>query len=253
MRIAVVGASGTVGGHVVDAGRAHGHDMVRISRRDGVDASNATELAAALDRVEAVIDACNAPTIEEQPATEFFTTIAGNVQRAGTEAGVDRVVTLSIVGIDDADFGYYRAKVAHEQAAGSGPLRSTIVRATQLHELPAQLIAMTQDNDGHAVVFDVLSQTVAASAVGAELIRTAEDDAPEERAPDLTGPPPPANLADLARAFLQRRGSQLEIVPDADVMAGIAERGLLPDATALIIGPTYAEWLDSPDAAAMAV
>jgi hypothetical protein len=47
----------------------------------------------------------------------------------GAEQGVDRIVTLSIVGIDDTDFGYYRAKLA----AAPGPVPSTVVRATQLH------------------------------------------------------------------------------------------------------------------------
>lgn len=76
-------------------------------------------LSNALDGVDVVIDVANASTIEEGPATEFFTTVAGNLQRAGAERGVRRIVILSIVGIDQADFGYYRAKLARERAPSS--------------------------------------------------------------------------------------------------------------------------------------
>jgi uncharacterized protein YbjT (DUF2867 family) len=124
MKVAAAGANGTVGRHAADAVRRRGHDLVPISRSDGVDLITAAGLPAPLDGVDVVIGACNSPTIEEQSAREFFTTVAGNLQHVGSDRGVNRVVTLSIVGIDDADFGYYRAKVAHEHAASEGVCRT---------------------------------------------------------------------------------------------------------------------------------
>src|SRR5947208_2778329 len=91
MKIAVAGASGTVGRHAADSVRRRGHDLVPISRSDGVDVITAAGLPDALDGVDVVIDACNSPTIEEQPASEFFSTVADNLQRVGSEHGVDRV------------------------------------------------------------------------------------------------------------------------------------------------------------------
>lgn len=250
MRIAVAGASGTVGRHVADAVRRRGHDVLALSRSDGVDLTGAAGLSDALGGVDVVIDVANASTIEEEPATEFFTTVAGNLQRAGAERGVRRIVTLSIVGIDDADFGYYRAKLAHERASGAGPVPSTVVRATQLHELAAQLMAITRTN-GHASVFDVQSQPIAAAAVGDALAETAER-ASGPRSPDLAGPEQ-ANLVDMAHAFLAHRGIELEVEPDTETMAGVADGGLLPGPDAKIIGPSFTQWLHSPDAAAMQV
>lgn len=248
MRIAVAGASGTVGRHVADAVRRRGHDLLALSRSDGVDLTTEAGLPQALDGVDVVIDVCNASTIEEEPAREFFTTVAGNLQRVGAERGVGRIVTLSIVGIDEADFGYYRAKLAHERTAAAGPVASTIVRATQLHELPAQLLAITR-TDGHASVFDVRSQPVAAAAVGEALVAVAERPA-TARASDLAGPEQD-NLVDMARALVAHRGADLQIEPDTETMSGVPDGALLPGHDATIIGPTYSQWLDTSDAAAM--
>ncbi|MBO0843865.1 MAG: NAD(P)H-binding protein [Nocardioides sp.] len=251
MRIAVSGASGTVGRHVVNAAERRDHEVVRLSRADGVDLTHADTLAGALQGADVVIDACNASTIEEGPAREFFTTVAGNLQREGAQQGVERIVTLSIVGIDDADFGYCRAKVGHERAAASGTVPHTIVRASQLHELPGQLIGLTR-HDHQASVFDAESQTVAASSVAEALVDVAER-SPGERGSDLAGPEPAANLVDLGRAFIARRGVDLQVQPDTETMSGIPAGGLLPGSDVTVIGPTFADWLDSPDAAALPI
>lgn len=222
--------------------------MVALARSAGVDLSTAAGLPQALEGVDVVIDAANAATIEEGPATEFFTTVAQNLQRAGAERGVARIVTLSIVGIDNADFGYYRAKLAHEQAAAAGPVPSTIVRATQLHELPAQLMAITR-TDGHASVFDVRAQPIAAAAVGDALLEVAEQPV-GARGLELAGPQQ-ENLVEMARAFVAHHGSDLEVEPDNQTMSGVPDGALLPGKNARITGPTFAEWLDGADAAAL--
>ena len=54
--IAVAGATGRVGRHVVDVLTAEGHDIVAMSRSGGVDAVSGDGLAAALAGVECVID-----------------------------------------------------------------------------------------------------------------------------------------------------------------------------------------------------
>ena len=55
-RIAVAGATGRVGRHVVDVLNEGGHDVVAISRSNGVDVITGEGLAAALEGVEVVID-----------------------------------------------------------------------------------------------------------------------------------------------------------------------------------------------------
>jgi nucleoside-diphosphate-sugar epimerase len=56
MKIAVAGATGRVGRHVVDVLNSGGHDVVPMSRSVGVDVITGDGLAAALAGVECVID-----------------------------------------------------------------------------------------------------------------------------------------------------------------------------------------------------
>ena len=249
MRIAVAGGTGTVGRYVVDSARKAGHEVVVLSRSRGVDvAAGGPDLDQALADVDAVIDVTQPDTIEREAASRFFTEVAGALQRAGARAGVRHIVTLSIVGIDDTSFGYYLAKLDHERAAADGPVPHTILRATQLHELPVQLIGVTRQGS-RAAVLDGHSQPVAARTVAEVLVETAEG-APAGRAPDLAGPRV-ADLVDMARTFVKRRG--LDIAVDPITMDGVPAHALLPKNGARIQGPTFEEWLDSEDAGVLAV
>jgi uncharacterized protein YbjT (DUF2867 family) len=133
-KIAVAGATGRVGHHVVDVLTQRGHDVVPMSRSHGVDVIAREGLADALAGVECIVDATSGPSPEQQAATEFFTTAAGNLQEAGRRAGVQRIVVVSIIGTDRLRGGYGVAKVAHEQATLSGPLPARVLRAAQFHE-----------------------------------------------------------------------------------------------------------------------
>ncbi|MEU0797521.1 NAD(P)H-binding protein [Amycolatopsis sp. NPDC005961] len=246
MRIAVAGADELVGPHVIEAARRRGHAVVALA---GVDLLDEDGLSAALEGADVVIDVSNSASLDEEAARRFFTGAAATLQRVGAERGVRHIVTLSVVGIDDTGFGYFRAKVEHERAAGSGPVPATIVRATHFHEFPGQLVGRTRDG-GHATVFDLRVQTVAATAVAAALVEVAERPA-QGRTPDIAGPAP-AEVLDLARAFVDHFDLRLELRTDQHTVTGIAEDGLLPQAGATILGPSYTEWLDSPEAAALA-
>ncbi|HSS11423.1 MAG TPA: NAD-dependent epimerase/dehydratase family protein [Acidimicrobiales bacterium] len=72
-KIAVAGATGRVGHHVVDVLNERGHDVVPMSRSQGVDVITGNGLAPALAGVESVIDAATGPSPEQQAATAFFT------------------------------------------------------------------------------------------------------------------------------------------------------------------------------------
>jgi uncharacterized protein YbjT (DUF2867 family) len=98
--IAVAGATGRVGHHVVDVLEGRGHDVVAISRSSGVDVVTGEGLAEALAGAEAVIDVATGASPEQQAATEFFTAAARNLQQVGHRAGVQRIVVVSIIGID---------------------------------------------------------------------------------------------------------------------------------------------------------
>lgn len=247
MRIAVAGGTGTVGRHVTALARDAGHQVVVLSRSKGVDLRSGQGAADALEGVEVVVDVTHSDTIEQAEATQFWTDVSGTLQRVGGERGVQHIVMLSIVGIEKTSFGYYVAKQAHERAmttAGAVPV--TVMRATQFHELPAQLIAITR-RDSQASVLDALVQSVAARTVAGVLVELAEGD-PVGRAADLAGPQQ-AELVDMARAFVKHRGMPVTVQPAA--MPGVPAGALLPEAGARIEGPSFTEWLTSQDAAAM--
>src|SRR6266581_3882240 len=146
-RIAVAGATGRVGRHVVDVLSEDGHEAVAISRSNGVDVITGEGLAAALDGVEAVIDTATGPSPEQAAATEFFTTAARNLQEAGSRAGLRRMVVVSIIGAGKFTAGYGAAKVAHERAALAGPVPARILRAAQFHEFVEVLMEWGRQGD----------------------------------------------------------------------------------------------------------
>ena len=70
-KIAVVGATGRLGHHAVEILRERGHEVVPISRSEGVDVISGEGLGAALEGVDLIVDAASSPTPEG--AAEFFT------------------------------------------------------------------------------------------------------------------------------------------------------------------------------------
>src|SRR5438094_5270868 len=140
MKVAVAGATGRVGQHVVDVLDAQGHKVVSISGAVGVDVITRKGLVKDLTGVECVIDVASGPSPEQKPATEFFTTAARNLHETGRKTGVRRMVVVSIIGIDRFTAGYNAAKLSHERAMLSGPIPVRILRAAQFHEFVAQLV-----------------------------------------------------------------------------------------------------------------
>jgi uncharacterized protein YbjT (DUF2867 family) len=247
MRIAVAGGTGTVGRHVVDVARHAGHGVVVLSRSGGVDLVEGRGLAGALECVTAIVDVTNAGT-GQGPATHFFKAVAANLQRAGAQQGVEHIVTLSIVGIDHVPVGYYAAKLEHERATLAGPLPATVLRATQFHEFPAQVLRRSRQGDV-ARISNPRVQTVAARTVAAVLVELAEGP-PRGRARELAGPEE-SDLVTLARAFVERRGLRIEVVVDEN--DAMPARVLLPGDRARLEGPSFAEWLAGEDALAIEI
>lgn len=246
MRIAVAGGTGLVGRHVVEAARQAGHDPVVLARSVGVDTRSGAGLAAALEGVDAVVDATNASTPDGAQAEAFFVESTANLARIGAEAGVGHLVVLSIVGIDRAPTAYYRAKLAHERAALDGAVPASIVRATQFHEFPAQLIARGR-RGGTAELPSLRVRTVAARTVGRMLAEIAEGAPLRDRLE--VGGPEEADLVPLARRFVGHFHLAIEVTPgEATVPPG----ALLPGVGARIEGPTFDDWLAGDDAAGMA-
>jgi uncharacterized protein YbjT (DUF2867 family) len=250
-KIAVAGATGRVGHHVVDVLEAGGHDVVAISRSQGVDVITGEGLAEALEGVECIVDTATGPSPDEAAATEFFTTASRNLQEAGSHAGVRRMVVVSIIGADRFGGGYGAAVVAHEQTALSGPIPARVLRAAQFHEFVAQLVEWGLQGDV-SYVPRMRTQIVAARTVAQALAEMATDSA----APQHSGPPFPEiagpreeRLAELAELLVSRRGDPIRIEevsdPERPEARVFESGGLLPGQNATLAGPTFEAWLEA--------
>ena len=244
MRVAVAGGTGVVGRHVVDALSAGGHAPVVLARGRGVDLVSGAGLDEALSGADAVIDVSNIMTTRRAKAVAFFETATTNLVEASRKAGLRHYVVLSIVGIDRVDFGYYEGKQRQERLALDGPVPATVVRATQFHEFPGQILDRVRGPI--AVVPKQLIRPVAAAEVAAELVATVIGD-PSGMAPELAGPEE-HQLLDLARRVVQKRGQRRAVVGvklPGLVGRAMASGELLPRDGARFGKQTFDEWLVS--------
>ncbi len=239
-KIAVVGATGRAGRHVVEALERAGHEAVRISRAGGVDVITGTGLADALHGVDVIVDVATGPSPEEKAATEFFTTAAANLQREGAKAGVKRIVVASIVGVDRFTGGYGAAKLAHEKVSLAGPVPASVVRVTQFHELVEQMMEWGRREGDVIQIPRMRTQPVAAKAVGEVLAAVATG---EREVLELGGPREESMVA-LAELVAAKRGNGLR-VEAVDDEAAYEDGGMLPGPGALLAGPRFEEWLTS--------
>ncbi|PPF46745.1 hypothetical protein C5B85_00150 [Pseudoclavibacter sp. AY1F1] len=240
MRIAIAGSTGLVGRNVVHEAAAAGHDVVELSRQNGVDLTSSEGLAERLAGVDAVIDVTQSPTLDEAESTQFFTTVAGNLGDAAKTAGVARTVTLSIIGIDQVpDYGYYVAKLAQEQTAVAHGPDACILRAAQFLEFPGQMLDWNRDGD-KVVIPELKTQPVAVTEIASLLVQIA-DGRVDEALVELAGPEA-GELTDFVRSVAAARGTEVEVV-GVRASEGMADGACLPGAGARIAGPGFSEWL----------
>jgi uncharacterized protein YbjT (DUF2867 family) len=148
MQVAVVGATGFVGRHVVPELVRQGHRVVAVSRRgemlaawpaDAVrpaaaDVESGAGLAAAFAGAEAVVHLAAIPR-ETRGRTFDNVNVAGTgrVVAAAEAAGVRRIVHLSVLGaVDDPELRYLRSKWQGEELVRRSSLEWVILRPSLL-------------------------------------------------------------------------------------------------------------------------
>ena len=209
-------------------------------------------LPAALEGVDVIIDATDGGTIHRAKATAFFTDVTENLQTIGQAQGVSRLVTLSIVGLERLPgFGYYEAKLAQESGALAGPLPVSIVRATQFHEFPAQILSCSAwgpDRRGAGHEDSARRGASSRGGAGRDSGRAGPGDNPRDRRSRR-------EESGCARSrHCPGAGQRTIIVPlRVPGRAGRAMRAgkQMPQSAARIVGPTFEEWLSGRDFAAM--
>lgn len=245
MRIAVAGGTGTVGRHVVELAKERGHDVVSLSRAEGIDLAAGRGLDAALEGVDTVIDVSGINTISTKKAVDFFTNASQNLLAAEQRAGVKHHVVLSIVGIDKAPSGLYAGKLVQEDTVKHGDIPWTLLRSTQFHEF-VPLVLKTASAGPVVVVPKMFTQPVAAREVAEALVAAAEA-GPQGRVADLGGPRT-EELDGMVRAYLDRTGQHKKVVemPFPGPMGKAMRSGALVPAPGAAVGrQTFREWLEA--------
>ncbi|MFI6299292.1 NAD(P)H-binding protein [Nonomuraea sp. NPDC050790] len=246
-KVAVAGATGRLGRHVVDVLTERGHQVVPMSRATGVDLVTGEGLAEALTGVDIVIDVASWHSSEQEAATEFFRASARNLHEYGQKAGVAQITVASIIGVESATAGFLAAKKEHEALLLSGPLPVRILRAAQFHEFVGQLLDWRQGEVAYVPALP--TQLVAGRTVAEELVGVALDPrAPAAGAPipEIAGPRA-QTMAEAAALLGARRGVEVVAVdgagmPDAELAA---KGAFLPGPHAKLAGPAFQEWLDA--------
>jgi uncharacterized protein YbjT (DUF2867 family) len=247
MKIVVIGGTGLIGSKLVDKLREYGHEPLAASPESGVDTVSGAGLAQALRGAQVVVDVSNAPKSDDAAVMDFFRTSARNISSAEKAAGVSHHVALSVVGVDRLpESGYFRAKVAQEEAVKAAELPYTILRATQFFEFLGRLADSSRD--GWTVrLAPVLIQPEAAADVAATLADIAIG-APMNDVVELAGPEQFRLDELVARVLWARNDHLIEVITDRKAHyfgAELDDESLTPGDQARIAPTRFEDWLRS--------
>ncbi|WP_300640039.1 SDR family oxidoreductase [Nocardioides sp.] len=245
MRIAVAGATGTVGRHVVSVAGERGHEVVPLSRATGVDLTTGTGLPQRLEGVEVIVDVANTTAQSRRGAEAFFGAVTGGLLDAERVAGVGHHVALSIIGVDGVPSGYYAGKRLQERLLRESDQPWSLLRAGQFHEFGEQALGFVRVGPWSLVPV-MRSQPVAAREVAEALVALVEQ-GPSGRVPDLAGPEV-LSVPDMAREVARVKALGRRVV--AVRLPGAAGRGMRDgtltaqgDPTATLATTPFAQWL----------
>ncbi len=228
MKIVVIGGTGLIGSKTVAILRQGGHEVVAASPNTGVNTITGEGLKEAMTGAGVVIDLANSPSFEDKAVLEFFETSGRNLLAAEAAAGVRHHVTLSIVGIDRSDNGYFRAKVAQEKLIETSGIPYTIIRSTQFLEFLGAIAASSAD--GNMIRLPPgLFQPIASDDVAANVADVALT-APRNGIVEIAGPER-APFNEMVARYLKAVGDPRVVVrdPDARYWGGrVDERSLVP-------------------------
>ncbi len=210
MHIFVTGGSGVLGTELVPRLIARGHRVTVASRHPqpiaGADTA-VIDLAAGtgLDAVGGHDTVVHLASDAVSPTTDTGGTRA--LLEAAQRHGIDHLVGISIVGVDDHPFPYYRRKLEGEAIIASGDVPWSLLRATQFHELIPRFLREMPAIGIVPVPIGLRIQPIDVADVAERLVEIIEA-GPSGRVPDLGGPevlPARRIVRDSLRAMRLRR------------------------------------------------
>jgi uncharacterized protein YbjT (DUF2867 family) len=243
MKFAVIGGTGLIGSQVVKNLNAAGHQAVPHSPSTGVDVLTGQGVAAAVAGADVVINLTNSPTFDAASAA-FFQTSMDNLLAASEKAGVKHFVILSILGADQVDDLYYRAKMLQEDLLKAGPIPYSIVRATQFMEFMDGVMSWTASGDTVRLPRTPL-QPIAAADVARNVAEVSAG-APLNGILNIAGPDV-YPLDELGRLTLTAKADKRSVVTDdkAGMFATVHGDVLTARSDARIAPTHYADWLSA--------
>ncbi|MFI0965508.1 SDR family oxidoreductase [Streptomyces sp. NPDC021080] len=201
--ILVTGGTGTLGRLVTERLRANGHEVRVLSRHAQPYAVDLREggdgLEAAVTGVDAIVHCATSPRGGDEEA-------AAQLIAAARRAAVPHLLYISIVGVDAVPFGYYKAKRAVEKQVEESGLGWTVLRATQFHDLVAQVLGGLARLPVLLLPAGVRDQPIEAAEV-AERLASLAAGAPAGRVEDMGGPEV-RTFRSLAEDYLRATGKR---------------------------------------------
>ena len=211
MRVLITGGSGELGVRLSRLLVERGHEVTVASRsaRPMRDVAAVEMDLATGAGVESVAGHDTVVHLASDPFGAQRVDVDGTQRLAdvAAAAGVGHLVAISIVGIDDHPYPYYRAKAAMEQIVQKGEVPWTILRATQFHSLVPRFLDMLPALGVGPVPQGVSLQPIDVAVVAEQLAELVEA-GPSGRVADLGGPevvPLRQMVKDVLRAKRLRR------------------------------------------------
>ena len=211
--ILITGGTGTLGRLVVARLQDAGRGVRVLSRRhhestDGIESLTGDLLEdegiePAVEGAEIILHLAGGPKGDDE-ATR-------NLVRAASRAGTKHLVYISVIGADRVPLGYFRSKLAAEQAVADSGLPFTTLRAAQFHDWVLMMAQKMAKMPVLPVPTAVRLQPVDADEVATRLVDLALGE-PAGQVPDLAGPKV-YPMADLLDGYLQARGKHRPMLP----------------------------------------
>ncbi|MFE6178010.1 SDR family oxidoreductase [Streptomyces sp. NPDC056464] len=199
--ILVTGGTGTLGRLVSERLRAGGNEVRVLSRHAQPYAVDLRKGGPGLDVAMAGVDTIVHCATSQGGGDEEA---ARHLIAAARTAGVRHLVYISIVGVDQVPFGYYKSKLAVEKLVEEAGLGWTVLRATQFHDLVVRVLGAMSRLPVVLLPARVKDQPVEVAEVADRLAELALA-APAGRVADMGGPEI-RTFDSLARAYLEAKG-----------------------------------------------
>jgi uncharacterized protein YbjT (DUF2867 family) len=217
-RVLVTGGTGRLGREVVACLLDREHSACVLSHRAhpvvprGVelfqgDMATGAGLREAVAGVDAIIHCASSPQSAQESDVEGTRLLL----QAAHESGSPHIVYISIVGVEQSDYSYYKAKLEAERLIEDAGLSWTILRATQFHDFVLWLIlSFGADTLTEVpVAGGMLFQSIDAGEVADRLVALMEQGG-VGRVPDMGGPEV-RTIEEMVEVYLGMRGSKATI------------------------------------------